>query len=53
VVGGIAAGWPLVAGRGRGMAWNGVAPLEAAVVVLVLIPVDTVCVGGVKFVGAL
>ena len=40
-----------MAGRGRGMAWNCVAPLEAAVLVLVLILVDTVCVGGERFVG--
>ena len=41
----------MVDGRGRGMAWNCVAPLEAAVLVLVLILVDTVCVGGERFVG--
>jgi hypothetical protein len=35
-------GWPLVVGRGRGIAWNCVAPLEAAVLVLVLILVDTI-----------
>jgi hypothetical protein len=34
------------------MAWNCVAPLEAAVLVLVLVLVDTqVCVGGERFVG--
>jgi hypothetical protein len=42
-----------VAGHGRGMAWNGVAPLEAAVLVLVLILVDTICVGGGRFVGGI
>jgi hypothetical protein len=43
-------GWPLVAGRG--LAWRGASHCDkvgAAVMVLVL--VDTVCVGGKRFVG--
>ena len=42
-----------MAGRGRGMAWNYVAPLGAAVLVLVLILVDTICVGGERSVGGI
>jgi hypothetical protein len=48
-------GWLLVVGRGRGMV---VAPgtshcdkVRAAVLVLVLVLLDTVCVGGARFVG--
>jgi hypothetical protein len=43
-------GWPLVAGRG--LAWRGTSHCDkVGAAVLVLVLVDTVCVGGERFVG--